>query len=289
MLVDYHIHTDHSTDARDTLEQYCERALDIGLAQICFTNHCELDEKRNDNLIVFDNQHRRLDQKAVERLFDEIDRCREQYGRDGLDVRAGIEIGYFPGIEKKIAFLSRDLMVDYVLGSIHCLDHICIDSSKEHELYFAAYPARIMIDKYYQAIDELVSCGLFDAVAHLDVYKKYGIGYYGADIGYLPENLLESIFMKMIARGVALEINTAGLRRIGQVYPSSDIMSRAKRAGVARLVIGSDAHCVEDLGRGLNQGYEYIKSFGYDEVCTYKNRQMTKIKPDGRLLQPTDS
>ncbi|OGC42621.1 hypothetical protein A2Y85_08310 [candidate division WOR-3 bacterium RBG_13_43_14] len=285
MLVDYHIHTAHSTDAKNTLAEYCERALEIGLAQICFTNHCELDKERNDNFIVFNDQRQPIDQKGIERLFNDINRGREQYEQNGLDVRIGIEIGFFPGIERQVDFLTRNIQVDYVLGSIHCLDHICIDSSKEFEYYFADHPAQVMINNYYQAINDLVSCGLFDAVAHLDVYKKYGIDYYGRDITYIPEDLLNLIFKNILVKGVALEVNTAGLRRIGQIYPSGDILNLAKTAGIDRLVIGSDAHCVEDLGKGLNEGYECIRNHGYSEVCTFKNRQPTKIRPAGKVRE----
>ena len=287
MLVDYHIHSAHSIDAHNSLNEYCERALKIGLTQICFTNHCELDRERNDNFIVFNGHPQKIGIKGIERLFNAIERCREQYRQNGLDIRTGIEIGYFPGVEKQIDFLRRNMQVDFVLGSIHCLDHICIDSSKEYKDYFQACPAHTMISNYYRSIYELVNSGLFDAVAHLDVYKKYGIEYYGQDISFLPEDLLNSIFKTIISKGIALEINTAGLRRIGQMYPSSDIMKLAVKAGVDHLVIGSDAHRIEDLGKGLNKGYDCIKSFGYKEVCTFKNRKITKIKPEGKI-QITD-
>lgn len=283
MLVDYHIHSAHSIDARNSLNEYCERAIKIGLAQICFTNHCEIDRERNDNFIVFDELRQPIDRPGIERLFNEMMRCRAQYRPDGLDVRIGIEIGFFPGIERQIDTLTKDLAFDYVLGSIHCLDHICIDSSREHKTYFAGHPAQTMIENYYRAISELVDSGLFDAVAHLDVYKKYGIDHYGPKIDILPETALESIFIRMRSKRVALEINTAGLRRINQMYPSHGIMERARNAGIEFLVIGSDAHCIEDLGKGLNEGYDYIKSFGYNEVCTFKDRKMTKFKPDGKL------
>jgi histidinol-phosphatase (PHP family) len=287
MLVDYHVHTAHSIDAKNDLDQYCERALEIGLAQICFTNHCEIDKKRNDNFIVFDDQRQAIDRKGIERLFNEINRCREQYLRSGLDVRIGIEIGFFPGIEKQIDLLIDNIPVDYVLGSIHCLEHICIDSSREYPEYFDRHPAQTMITNYYQAIHELVGSGLFDAVAHLDVYKKYGIKHYGSHISYLPRELLNAILRTMKEKNIALEINTAGLRRIDQIYPSEDIMQLAAGIGIDLLVIGSDAHSVGDLGKGLNKGYDYIKSFGYKEVSTFKNRKITKIKPEGKI-QITD-
>ena len=284
MLVDYHIHTAHSTDARNSLIEYCERALKIGLGQICFTNHCELDKERDDNFIVFEGQRQPIERSGIERLFSEIGRCREQYDPHELDIRTGIEIGFFPGIEEYVDHLLGNIQVDYVLGSIHCLDHICIDSSKEYKTYFTAYPAPAMLNNYFQAVHELVQSGLFDAVAHLDVYKKYGIDHYGRIIDHLPVGIIEKIFQDMKAKNIALELNTAGLRRSGQIYPSADLMSIAKKTGIELLVIGSDAHSVEDLGKGLNEGYEYIRSFGYDEVCTFKDRKITMLKPEGKLI-----
>ena len=47
-LSDYHVHPDCSLDATGTIDQYCQRALEMGLEEICFTTHYDMDPVRRD-------------------------------------------------------------------------------------------------------------------------------------------------------------------------------------------------------------------------------------------------
>ena len=175
MKIDYHIHTAHSVDAEGSLEAYCDQALSIGLDEICFTNHCELDPHRCDNLIRFNGDMLPITRDRVARMHDAIHAAADTYHSQGLSVKCGIEIGFYEGIESRLQEITSGLEFDFMLGSIHYLDHICIDSSKEYEDYFQRYDAAVLLERYYKAIEQLVASGLFDSIAHLDVYKKYGI------------------------------------------------------------------------------------------------------------------
>ena len=42
-MIDYHIHTKHSGDTDAEPADYCDRALNLGIPEICFTDHLELD------------------------------------------------------------------------------------------------------------------------------------------------------------------------------------------------------------------------------------------------------
>ena len=50
MLIDYHVHPDYSTDAQGTIDEYCRKALEIGLDEICFTTHYEPDPYIKDTI-----------------------------------------------------------------------------------------------------------------------------------------------------------------------------------------------------------------------------------------------
>ena len=41
MLVDYHIHTEHSDDSIVPIKAYIKRALELGFDELCFTNHID--------------------------------------------------------------------------------------------------------------------------------------------------------------------------------------------------------------------------------------------------------
>lgn len=41
MLADYHVHTEFSDDSDCTMKQIVEAAIDLGLNEICFTDHVD--------------------------------------------------------------------------------------------------------------------------------------------------------------------------------------------------------------------------------------------------------
>jgi histidinol-phosphatase (PHP family) len=274
-MIDYHIHTNHSIDAEGELEDYCKKALSIGLKEICFTNHCELDPARNDSFICFNGQREKFTRKGLLRLRDEIEKQRIKYGKAGLNIKFGIEVGYYNGIDAVLQEITDGVELDFILGSIHCLDHICIDSSREYMDYFPNHSAHSMLTNYFQAVKDLVKSNLFNSVGHLDVYKKYGISYYKERVHEVLETSLREIYDIMVEHNIALEINTAGLRRIDQFYPAPSIIKYAREQGLKMITIGSDAHRVSDLGKGISEGLEYAKSFGFDTVYRFDKKQPT--------------
>ena len=135
-----------------------------------------------------------------------------------------------------------------------------------------------MLDKYFSVAENLVRNKTFNALAHLDVYKRYGLKFYGSQLRDIPEQRLRAIFRTMAQNGTALEINTAGLRRHNEFYPSADIMKLAKDQGIELITIGSDCHKLDDLGKGINAAIGYAKSFGFKAVFGYAKRRPIEIR-----------
>jgi histidinol-phosphatase (PHP family) len=277
-MIDYHIHTNHSIDAQGDINEYCARAVEVGLEEICITNHCELDPQRDDTLIQFGHHQQAFTHKALLRMRDEIMEAKEKYKKRGLTVKFGLEIGYFDGIENHLQKLLHGVELDFLLGSIHCLDSVCIDSSKECTTYFTKYAARELLDNYYSAIKKLIESHLFDSIGHLDVYKKYGLSFYGDAINIVPRDVLTDVFRLTKENNIAFEINTAGFRLLNEFYPARSIIQHARDCGVSRITIGSDAHKVTDLGVGLQEGVDYAKSFGFDAVYAFEKRKPVRVK-----------
>ena len=40
-MTDYHIHTRLSADSQEEMENYCRRALELGITELCFTEHID--------------------------------------------------------------------------------------------------------------------------------------------------------------------------------------------------------------------------------------------------------
>ena len=44
MFYDYHMHSSFSTDGKSTMEQMVKKSIELGLEEICFTDHVDYDD-----------------------------------------------------------------------------------------------------------------------------------------------------------------------------------------------------------------------------------------------------
>jgi len=263
---DYHIHPDYSIDAYPArIKDYCYRALELGLTEICFTTHLELDPMRKEieNFVVLNGEKVPVYNQAwVDQYFAEIERAQKEFRRDGLQVKAGIEVGYCRGCERDIENIIDNHPFDYVLGSIHCLNHISISSMKDSAHYFGSRTLSQVRAEYFSTLREAVVTGLFDAIAHVDLYRRYGFRQFGPEILTIHRGAIEPIFREMARREMGLEINTSSRRRgLEEFHPSREIIALAARSGVKIFTIGSDAHSLEQLGDYLDEAQALLEEF----------------------------
>jgi len=257
-LSDYHVHPDYSIDASGTIDQYCQKALEIGIKRICFTTHYDADPVRKefDFLMKVDGKTVSVTPDLVNRYIDEIRKANQKYFKSGLEVLAGLEVDYAPHIEEALRKDLAQFNLDYLLGAVHCLDHIAITSSVEAETYFKRKNVYKMCEEYYGVLAQAASSDLFHCIAHLDCYRKYGLSFYGEEILTAHRDYIQPTLDALTSNNVGIEINTSA-RRQGQndFYPSREILESAKASGVRVVAIGSDAHKLEDLGKDLEEAY----------------------------------
>jgi len=264
MRTDYHIHPDYSIDAAPvTMHDYCLKALQLNLAEICFTTHVELDPQRDhlENFVSVDGRRVPAREKSwLDRYFREFRQVQQRFKDEGLTVRVGLEIGYCPGIEREIEELVDRYPFDYILGAIHCLDHISISSKKESPAYFRRKSVSQMADEYFRVLMEAVRTGLFDCIAHVDLYRRYGVAFYGEAVLEIHRGRLEPVLQEMARRGMGLEINTSSRRRgLREFHPTEEILALAARCGITVFTVGSDAHSLEELGGDIGEALALLQ------------------------------
>jgi histidinol-phosphatase (PHP family) len=264
---DWHVHPDYSLDATGTIDQYCRRALELGLEEICFTTHYDSDPYRKDEdpFMRIGGKLVPLCEENVRRYINEVKDAQRKYDSSGLMVKVGLEVDYAPHIEEELKRSLSTFNLDYVLGAVHCLDHIAISASNEAERYFAKKSMEEMVEEYYNILEQAVTSDLFDAIAHLDIYKKYGLGFYGDNILTLHRGLVEPVLEAMVKHDVGMEINTGVLRKGHREFcPGREILITAMQMGVKIAAIGSDAHKIEHLGMGIEEAYRIVESMKRD-------------------------
>ena len=250
-LADYHCHPDYSIDARGTVEEFCEAALKRNLAEICFTTHYDANPLSESGVgfIRVDGKMLPVSPDNLGPYVDHVRRAADHYYPLGLSVKLGIEIGWFHGCEEIVEELLGRYKFDHILCGIHELDNICFCCSGSFQKSFSRYSAEEMVEAYFSQAISASRSGLFDCLAHLEYYLKYGLEYYGEGIRAAGRRHFEALFKALIESGTALEVNTAGIRHgLGEYYPGMAMTNDARRAGVNVGHLGSDAHRPDQVG-----------------------------------------
>ncbi|NLZ39454.1 MAG: histidinol-phosphatase HisJ family protein [Firmicutes bacterium] len=263
---DYHVHPDYSIDASPVkIKEYCQRSLELGIREICFTTHVELDPVRQekDNFVCLNGEKVSVLNFAwLDSYFEEITRAQDEFKHANLKVKAGIEVGYNRGCEEYVEKITSSYPFDYVLGAIHCLDHIAISSQKESPHYFRNKSLAELRRDYFLVLEEAVKTGLFDSIAHVDFYYRYGFAHYGSEIFTIHRGAIEPVFAEMARRGMGLEINTSSRRRgFEEFHPTREVLALAVKAGIKIFTVGSDAHSLKDLGKNIDEALELLKEY----------------------------
>ena len=273
---DYHVHPGYSLDATGTVDQYCRRALELGIREICFTTHYDSDPYRKeiDPFVQVDGQIVALSEESVNRYIDDVRGAGEKYGPSGLTVRVGLEVDFAPHIEERLRRELTQFDLDYRLGAVHCLDHIAISASDEAEEYFKTKSAGEMLSEYYGVLRCAVQSGLFEVMAHLDIYKKYGLGFYGEEVLTGHRGLVEPVLELMTENHIGIEINTGVLRKGHEEFcPGLEIVKLALEKGVKIVAYGSDAHRIDQLGGGIQKAHAAVEEL--KRKIGLKNRTTT--------------
>jgi len=267
-LADYHIHPDFSFDAEGSLDDYCQSALKKGLREICFTTHYDTDPRLPDYHRQIRINGKKLPHSVdlFEKYVSAVLEIEEKYLHEGLHVKCGVEVGYYPGCEEEVKELINKYPLYYKLGAVHQIDGVDICNEKSMAECAASIGLDEFADRVFEALRQSAEGRLFDALAHLDMYKKYGLKYYGEEIRGIHRGRIEPVFEIMAQSGAGIEINTSALRKgHDEYYPGMDIVNIARSMGVPVVAVGSDAHRPEELA----YDFETVSTIAYELMPYY--------------------
>jgi histidinol-phosphatase (PHP family) len=258
---DLHVHPDYSIDASSSIEDYCKRAGQIGLQIIGFSTHYDINPKRLDldAYMVVDGQRVKATDHGLNRYCEDVINARKNYPE--LRILLGLEIEYFPGIEKEAARLRKQFPFDYFIGSVHCLDDIAISDSKEGKAYFSSRTLQQMTDSYFELLYDCAACGQFDIIGHADYYWRFAVRYFGEAVYDIYKGHLEKIAKVAVKNGIGFEINTAQVRKGKDFHPQLDFLQELTAFGGIINSLGSDSHKAEHLGSDINKAIANLAKY----------------------------
>jgi histidinol-phosphatase (PHP family) len=203
-----------------------------------------------------------------ERCTDDLDEyvgAVEDAKRRGLPVKLGLEVDYFPGIERDLADLLAPYPWDYLLGSVHFVDGFPVD--QEPGLVHRV-PVGEAWRRYFVWLRNAARSSLFDVLSHPDLVKFFGVRAGDEETHYLHVETADAIE----AAGVCVEVSAAGLHKpVGELYPDRGLLEACHARGVP-ITLASDAHEPVHVGRDVARAASLARQVGYETVTVFEGR-----------------
>jgi histidinol-phosphatase (PHP family) len=259
---DYHMHTPLCRHAAGEPVEYAAHAAKLGLKEIGMSDHSPME--RDD----FDEWRMRFDQ--LDEYVQKVRLAQKQFPQ--LSIKLGLEVDYIPGYEDWIETLAARHPWDYFIGSVHYVsDSWDLDNPQKLSEWKKRDPFEVWT-AYFERLTMAAESQLFDILGHADLCKKFCF-VPTQDCTHLYRRLLEAA----AASDVAIEINTAGLRKdCKEMYPSPQIVEIACELGVP-LAFGSDAHAPGEVGMNFEEAVQLAKASGYTTWRRFTQRQSEQV------------
>lgn len=265
---DYHVHTRYSHDSDVNLDDYCLKAVGLGIDELGFSDHLDLDP-RDPGCGYYDWKRFGEDFAEIKARFS-----------SQITLKKGIEITYqeeFRGLIEKIV---SEGSYDYTLSGIHLAKGVFY-TGYWCEAQLARFDsASSAFKNYFEELENSVKSGLIDIVAHIDVIKRHGERVFGKLNPADFKTEYDSILKIMVDNDIALEINAGEISNFRRefLYPDDWIINRYRSLGGKLVTFGSDSHSVDALFGGYSQAMKKAREFGFDSWCVFDRRNRSLMK-----------
>ena len=226
------------------MERSCERAMEIGLPAIAFTDHADFVTVHPDQYCV-----------DIVGYLDAVERCRSKF--KSLRILSGVELGephWFPEETHRVLSAGK---LDHVLGSVHCVrigdrpfDASQIAGQTDVD------PAEFAHGYFKELLAMLDGGQPFHTLAHIDYPKRYWPGYREEDF----EEDIRAVLTAAVKRGLVLEVNTT---RGKVLCPDLTVLRWWRELGGAAVSFGSDAHDPDRIAAGFELAGELVEAAGF--------------------------
>ena len=257
-VADYHMHTPLCQHATGEPVEYAAHALKVGLTEIGFSDHSPM---RLDN---FDNWRMRLDQ--LDLYVDKVRHAQRTHPQ--LSIKLALEVDYLPGHEDWIRELAALHPWDYFIGSVHYVSESWdVDNPAKLSEWRKRDPWEVW-SVYFERLTMAAESRLFEIIGHADLPKKFG---------FIPKRDCTPLFRSFLSAArqadVAVELNTAGLRKdCREIYPSPAFVALMFGRRIP-ITFGSDAHAPGEVGFAFDQAVSLAKSVGYTQSRIFEHRK----------------
>lgn len=240
--------------------EYAAAAVAAGLDEIGFSDHSPMERDDFDNWRMFASQ--------LDTYVASVEEARRRFPQ--LKIRLALEVDYLPGQEDWIRHLASLHPWDYLIGSVH---YLAQDWDFDNPEKLSRWKERDVWETwslYYDRLAQSARSGLFDIIGHADLCKKFC---------FRPEQNPSPLYTRFLnaaaASDVAIELNTAGLRKdCREIYPCLEILQLARARDIP-VTFGSDAHAPGEVGADFPAALALAQKAGFTEYLRFEQRKRT--------------
>jgi histidinol-phosphatase (PHP family) len=263
---DFHMHSSFSGDSDAPMADMAAAAVRLGLRDICFTEHMDLDFPSGN-----------ADPEALPAGYFEvnmpeycksINQIKASLG-DRINIGFGLEFGLKENLEHSYKRIVSDYDLDFIIASTH----LCDNRDVTWLSFWNSAPQETIIRRYFETTAGLIRrFHDFDVYGHLDYIVRYS-----PDKAYRCRDysdIIDDILRTIIGYGKGIEINTKGMRcGMHEMNPCRDILIRYRQLGGEIVTVGSDAHTPEDVGALRDEAGEILTSCGFRYYATFSKHR----------------
>jgi histidinol-phosphatase (PHP family) len=274
--LDSHLHTDLSPDSDVPIDVYAAAALERGIAELAITDHVDFEPGAPAFGYTTFADRERVVRSAAER-----------WGPRGVTIRFGVELTYDRSWEADIRDHLARHAYDFTIGSVHDRVDSPYHASRVRG-WVAGRSLAEIVEPSFVEVEAAARSGLFDALGHLDVVKRYLHPHVSTDALAAAPELYEPTLRALVESGTALEINTSGLRHpVGETYPPAAIVARFRELGGRAVTVGSDAHRPDHFAWALADGYDEAVAAGFEALTFRRDRGRIVVPIPARRSSPS--
>ena len=258
-MVDGHIHIERGAYTLEWIERFVNRAVETGLEEIRLLEHCyrfrEFVPMYADLCASGGYVNTWFQSRAGVHSMEEYLRLMEQVRKARFPVKIlfGLEVCYFKGQEEFVKEQTKDIGLDFLLGSVHFVDNFPFDHTAE---LWDGMDVDKLYHHYYEDSISLAKSGVFDGIGHPDTIKLFG-----HKASFPLTDYYERLAQALSESGMYADQNSGAARRCPKTAPlgiDPEFLRILKKHQVP-MVTSSDAHCPEDVGYKIKELEECVR------------------------------
>lgn len=257
-VLDCHVHMEKGEYTLNWMDEFIKTAVKRGLNELWLLEHCYLFQEfvpMYDGVCAQSSYIRSwfMRKAGTRKLSDYLRLVEKARSTESpIKIRFGLEICYFKEFENLIYRETKDLGLDFLVGSTHFIDNFAFDHKPE---FWEGIDVDLTYRRYFETSVDLAKSGLFDGIAHPDSIKLFG---HRPSYSLLPD--YNELAKELAKQDMYAEQNSGIFRRCGaELGMNANLIKALKQYGV-KILTASDAHRPEDVGADIPEMEKRIEA-----------------------------